>query len=59
MDEEFIMVETVEGLPLVLVDKERYKELLEKENWLNALEGAGIDNWDCINLAKDIFEEYK
>ena len=53
------MVETVEGPPLVLVDKERYKELLEKENWLNALEGAGIDNWDCINLAKDIFEEYK
>lgn len=52
------MVEIEEGPAVVLVEKERYKELLEKEKWIYALEGAGVDNWDGINNAKDIFEEY-
>ena len=51
------MVETVEGPTMVLVEKTKYNELLEVEKWVYALEGAGVDNWDGINQAKDILEE--
>lgn len=40
---------------LIEVDKERYEELLEKEMWLEALETAGVDNWDGFDYAQEIY----
>ena len=38
-----------------LVDK-GYLELLENNSeWLQCLEGAGVDNWDGIDYAKEMY----
>lgn len=35
-----------------------YIKFLEEESkWLAALESAGVDNWQGIDFAKEIFEE--
>ena len=58
------MIGIEEGPPVVLVEKKKYEELkqhyeklLEKEQWLNALEAAGVDNWEGIEVALEIFGE--
>ena len=40
---------------IIEVDRERYEELLEKEMWLEALETAGVDNWDGLDYAQEIY----
>ena len=37
----------------------RVKELLEKEEILNALEGGGVDNWDGYDFALESFRKRK
>jgi len=51
------MVETKDGPTMVLVEKGEYEELLRLEEWMFALESAGIDNWDGYDVAQDILEE--
>lgn len=41
----------------VIITLERYEELLENEEWLNALEAAGVDNWEGYDAASDIFQK--
>ena len=36
------------------ITKERYDELLEAELMMNALEAAGVDNWDGYSEAMKI-----
>ena len=39
---------------MVEITKERYEELLEAYYFLNALEAAGVDNWEGYGIAVDI-----
>ena len=43
-------------MSVVEITEERYEELLEAEAWMIALEAAGVDNWDGIDLAQEIME---
>lgn len=36
---------------IVTISKERYDELIFSEKKLNALEGAGVDNWEGYGYA--------
>lgn len=39
----------------VTIPSKEYTDLLERARWLDALEGAGVDNWCGIDEAADIF----
>lgn len=41
----------------VVLDMARYNELLEAEEFLNALRAAGVDNWDGYEYAQDMVSE--
>lgn len=41
----------------IIVSKKEYKELLRSEQKLNALEAAGVDNWQGYDDAMDILRE--
>jgi len=43
----------------VTITNERYSELIETEMTLNALYGAGVDNWDGWDAAMEFLEEMK
>ncbi len=40
----------------VTIPKEKYQELLDRDEWLSCLEAAGVDNWDGIDYAYEILE---
>ena len=40
-----------------IINEERLLELLKKENQLNALECAGVDNWPGYWYAKDLYTD--
>jgi hypothetical protein len=39
----------------VTISREEYQDLLEFSNWLDALNDAGVDNWDGIEYAREIY----
>ena len=39
--------------------EKQLKVLKERSAWLSALEAAGVDNWEGIDVAVEIFEESK
>lgn len=41
----------------VTITKKEYESLLEDRNWLNALENAGVDNWQGIDFARELLGE--
>jgi len=41
----------------ITISKKEYESLLEDSNWLNALENAGVDNWDGYSFAQELLEE--
>ena len=45
------MVETV------TISKKEYEALIKQVNWLSCLENAGVDNWDGIDYAYEIFRD--
>ena len=50
--EECAAFETpVDAAPTVTISKKRHQELLDAEHMLDALEAAGVDNWDGYHLA--------
>lgn len=36
---------------------DEYNEMLEQLSWLEALQAAGVDNWDGIDEAVSIYED--
>lgn len=38
----------------ITISKEEYDRLIERDNWLNCLEAAGVDNWSGYDYAKEI-----
>ena len=47
----FLIMETV------TIPKIEYKSLVEDRKWLNALEDAGVDNWEGIDFARELLGE--
>ena len=47
----FLIMETV------TISKTEYESLVEDRNWLNALENAGVDNWEGIDFARELLGE--
>lgn len=41
---------------LVAVDRKHYEQLVERDNFLTALEAAGVDNWQGIDYAHRLME---
>jgi hypothetical protein len=42
---------------MVTITKKEYDSLLKDAAWLSALEDAGVDNWDGVSFAWELFEE--
>jgi F0F1-type ATP synthase beta subunit len=38
----------------VTISKQEYERLVDRDEWLNCLEAAGVDNWDGYGIAHDI-----
>lgn len=43
-------------LKMIEISEKRYKELLQSEKQLSALEEAGVDNWDGYEIAMEEIE---
>lgn len=41
----------------VTISKKEYESLIEDSEWLRCLEGAGVDNWDGYDYARDLQRE--
>jgi hypothetical protein len=59
MDENNYMYGKFEVNDLVSIPKNEYDQLLEESKWLAALEQAGVDNWNGIEFAMEIFRSFK
>jgi hypothetical protein len=44
--------------PKVEISESLYRELLERDNFLSALEAAGVDNWDGYEYAQEFIEQW-
>ncbi len=44
--------------PKVEISESLYRELLERDNFLSALEAAGVNSWDGYSLAHEILEQW-
>lgn len=42
---------------MILVCPIHYDEIIQREEWLQALEEAGVDNWEGIEIAIKIFKK--
>lgn len=45
--------------PVVIVDVDRYNELVDNERWTMALEAVGVDNWEGYDEALRLYHQYK
>ena len=43
---------------MITITKAKYKELMERSNFLYALEAAGVDNWVGYEEAQNLLEEW-
>lgn len=41
---------------MVSISKSEYDELVNDRRFLEALQGAGVDNWDGYSYAQEIFD---
>lgn len=41
----------------VTIELSEYEELLEAAAWADALQTAGVDNWDGYSYAQEIYDE--
>tara|TARA_R110000822_G_scaffold15369_5_gene52964 strand:- start:929 stop:1129 length:201 start_codon:yes stop_codon:yes gene_type:complete len=48
----------VDKIEMVSIPKKEYWKLRERDEYLESLEQAGVDNWDGCDLAYDIREEW-
>jgi hypothetical protein len=42
----------------ITIHQEEYNELLDRVMWLDALEAAGVDNWEGCDIAREIYQEW-
>lgn len=43
----------------ITISKEKYDSMKERLEWLNCLESAGVDNWQGIEYACELFNKEK
>ena len=43
---------------MITISEEEYNEMLDRLMWLDALERAGVDNWDGLEEAQEIYQEW-
>jgi hypothetical protein len=43
---------------LITITKKEYMELIRRSDWLECLNGAGVDNWSGIEYAYKLKEEW-
>ena len=48
----------IEGVASVIIPEKDYYELVEASRFLDALEGAGVDNWDGYSDAQEMLGEW-
>lgn len=47
------------GEETITITLAQYKKLLKDQEWLNALEQAGVDNWSGLEQAHEIHDEMR
>lgn len=43
---------------LVTITIEEYNRLTERSQWLDMLEGCGVDNWQGYDDAQELFDQF-
>jgi hypothetical protein len=43
---------------MITISEEEYNKMLDRLMWLDALERAGVDNWDGWEEAQEIYQEW-
>ena len=43
-------------MEMISIPKERHDELVEAEKFLNALQAAGVDNWEGYHIVQESME---
>ena len=46
------------GAAMITISEEEYNKMLDRIMWLDALERAGVDNWDGWEEAQEIYQEW-
>jgi hypothetical protein len=41
------------------ISDEEYQEFRQAEDWVNALEIAGVDNWEGYDYARELYQEWQ
>lgn len=41
----------------VTVDLKEYLRMIDRLDWLDCLEAAGVDNWEGVSCAREMYEE--
>jgi hypothetical protein len=50
-------MESNTGEEMITITKKRYDKLIHKEKFLEALRGAGVDNWEGYCEAQNMMED--
>lgn len=43
---------------MITISEEEYNAMLDRIMWLDALEAAGVDNWQGFDEAREIYKEW-
>jgi uncharacterized heparinase superfamily protein len=43
---------------MITISEEEYNKMLDRIMWLDALEAAGVDNWQGSDEAREIYKEW-
>jgi hypothetical protein len=43
---------------MITISEEEYNKMLDRIMWLDALEAAGVDNWQGFDEARKIYQEW-
>jgi len=43
---------------MITISEEEYNKTLDHIMWLDALEAAGVDNWQGFDEAREIYQEW-
>jgi hypothetical protein len=46
------------GAAMITISEEEYNKMLNRIMWLDALEAAGVDNWQGFDEAREIYKEW-
>lgn len=53
---DWMKAHTNEKVETCVIRTEEYRHLLDRVRWLEALECAGVDNWEGIDQAHELYD---